>query len=68
MLHRLDKEVMEGSRTFLINKVYLKFAISPYLMSLLVFVAEDIWLDIPKPDSMSATAFHPLRGCGLMSD
>lgn len=52
--------VCEETNTDFVDKIDLKFSISLHLVSLIVFVTEDIWVNVPKPNSMSATTIQPI--------
>lgn len=60
------EHILEGVRSILSNKVQLKLSIPLHLMLLLIFLAEDIGIDIPEPDAMAAPAVEPLWRRGLV--
>ncbi len=52
--------------TFFNHEVQLELPIPLYLVTLLVFLAEDVGMDIFEPDFVSATTFDPVGGGGLI--
>lgn len=61
-LRLASEDFFESICSFLVDKVYFKFSISPQLVSLLVIATENIGMDVPEPDSVFATAIHPPWG------
>ncbi len=53
--------------TFLVDEIYFKFSMLFNLVFLLIFLAEDVEVEVFEPDPMPTAALHPVRRRRLVS-